>query len=388
MKKMTNSSKIRIIATLSLITMVATSFAQTFVWWEGEDTLENNFPKNTWFAPNSQAEKDLLSGGQWLTNNDKRTGDEAFAIYSVDLPADGQYGFWTRKFWKHGPFKWRFDSEEWQICGKDIALADNTTLRTHVTASWVFLGNISLKKGTHKFEIRLLAKEGESLTACFDCFILSQKPFEPNGKMKPGQKSGEADDGFFAWEPSVDPFSKEALLDLRYLNETTAGQGGHIVHNGNDFTLGNGKSVRFWGANVSANNAGQDRASIDFMARKLAKLGVNMVRFHSAMFEKSGDPALVDKKKLDNLHYLISAMKREGIYTKISFYFPLWFNIKADYGIDGFESNRIRFPSPCSTLIHACRRYTNHGPRRLSQPRTPTQERLLPQTPPWQLLRS
>ena len=158
--------------------------------------------------------------------------------------------------------------------------------------------------------------------------------------MKPGEKSGASDPGFFAWEPSSDPFTKGSVLDLRYLNESHAGVNGHIRRKGNNFVLGDGSPVRFWGVNVNGGNSSQERASIDYLARKLAKLGVNMVRFHSGMFSKEGDPAQVDKKALDNLHYLISAMKREGIYTKISFYFPLWFHIKEGYGIEGYDNNK------------------------------------------------
>jgi hypothetical protein len=41
----------------------------------------------------------------------------------------GEYAFWVRKFWKHGPFRWRFDSMpagEWRELGPNPALADDT----------------------------------------------------------------------------------------------------------------------------------------------------------------------------------------------------------------------------------------------------------------------
>jgi len=89
--------------------------------------------------------------------------------------------------------------------------------------------------------------------------------------------------------------------------------------------------------NVSHGNISQSRESIDYLARKLAKLGVNMVRFHGPIFQDYNTPERVDPQKLDNLQYLVHAMARQGIYTKISFYFPLWFDGK-QAGLEGFDA--------------------------------------------------
>ena len=43
--------------------------------------------------------------------------------------------------------------------------------------------------------------EGEEQTAAFDCFLLTRTAFFPSGKLKPGERSGKADDGYFAFEP-------------------------------------------------------------------------------------------------------------------------------------------------------------------------------------------
>ncbi len=323
----------------------AAAAATDFVWWEGESAAKTNFSARSWFSESTfQARAHLLSGGKWLSNSGKRTGDEAFATYRLNVPAAAEYHFWTRKFWKHGPFRWRFDREVWQTCGRDIALADSVTLKQHTCANWVYLGKVKLPKGEHVFELRLLAAKGESLTAAFDCFVLSRKTFTPNGKLKPGERSGQADEGFFAYEPATDNFAPDALLDLRHLNEGSAGRDGFVTSKGGSFVLGSGKPVRFWGVNVSANNAAQDRASVDYLARRLAKSGVNIVRYHSRMFLPGGDPAKVDPKALDNLHYLVAAMKKQGIYTKISFYFPLWFDIKPGYGIPGYDTIQNKKP--------------------------------------------
>jgi len=335
----------RIILIIVAFSSTRSSIAQDFIWWEGESPIETNFPKQTPFSASTFAEnRHLLSGGDWLTNAGERGLDEAFAKYRIEVPADGEYDLWARKFWKHGPFKWRFDEGEWRVCDRNIALADDTYLRTYLGANWVYLGKVNLTRGQKHFELRLLANEGEPLTAAFDAFLLTSKPFMPNGRLKPGMKWGIADPGYFPFEPSLDPFNAEALLDLRALNELFAGAHGFIGRDGLNFTLGNGEPVRFWGANVSANNAGQNRASVDYLARRLAKLGVNIVRYHGPIFDDTEDPSNVNSQVLDNLFYLVAALKREGIYTTLSFYFPLWFEVKPRYGLPGYEELQNKKP--------------------------------------------
>ena len=313
--------------------------ADNYVWWEGEKPAKTNFPARSWFSGSTFPKtRYQLSGGAWLSSSSKRSGAELFATYRVTAPADGTYTLHARKFYKHGPFRWRFDKQPWITCGRNVALIDSVALKKHTCANWVHLGKVKLTKGVHLFELRLLAGDGEGATAAFDCFVLTAGPFAPNGKRKPGAKSGKADEGFFAWEPSLDDFSDSALLDLRGLNEKAAGQSGFVRREGKDLVLGSGAPVRFWAVNVSSNNAAQPHESVDYLARKLAKLGVNMIRFHSPMFDRGSDVTKVDQKKLDNLHYLVAAMKKQGIYTKISFYFPLWFEIKKGYGIPGYDA--------------------------------------------------
>ena len=315
-----------------------------FVWWEGENPKETNFPGKTWFSTGAiQGKELLLSGGNWLSNDGKRSGPEAFAAYEISVPEEGEYDFWVRKFWQHGPFRWHFDEQEWKTAEASLSLADSVEIATNISANWVFAGKIKLTKGTHHFELRLLAKEGESLTACFDCFLLTQDPFVPHGKLKPGERSGLADPGFFAWEPAYDPFNKEALLDLRSLNEKVAGESGFIQRESNHFILGNGKPVRFWGVNASSSIAGQNHEAIVHLARLLAKRGVNIVRYHSPLFD-TNDILKVNPQTLDNLFFLISALKNEGIYTTVSFYFPLWLDIKPAYDIPGYDTTKNKKP--------------------------------------------
>ncbi len=330
----------------SLLQAVAT--AGDCVWWEGEASTDHNF-SNRHFSPSWLKRKEGLSGSDWLNNGGPRGAEDVFAKFNVQVPTDGRYQFWTRKFWKHGPFKWRFDESPWQTCGPDAALSDSFEFQTHICANWVRLGEVELKQGARRFELRLLAQQGESATACFDCFVLTQHPFTPRGKLKPGEKSGNAPSGWWAFEPDHDPFKNDALLDLRSLNEKEAGASGFIMADGDGFKSGDGKPVRFWAVNAGPDIVNLSQAQTDYLAARLAKCGVNMIRFHGPIFDpRAGDPEQVDRAILEHLHYFIAAMKKQGIYAKLSFYFPLWFEIEPNYDIPGYD--QIENKKPFSLL--------------------------------------
>lgn len=310
--------------------------ADDFVWWEAERATETNFPRESPFAAATfEPKRDLLSAGDWLSIGAPRSGQVAFARYTVPVEAGGRFNLWCRKFWKHGPFRWRFDGAEWRTCSADIALADSVTIRTNLCANWVHLGGVDLGAGNHAFELELLAADGETQTAAFDCFLLIPGPFEPRGKLRPGQVSGRADTGFFAWEPGIDPFAKDAMLDLRSLNEARAGQSGFVRRDGAKLVLGSGRPVRFWGVNAGPGITGLDHASVTYLARRLAKTGVNLVRIHGPVF--TSDPATPDPRRLDDLFFLVSALRAQGIYSMLSFYFPLWLDARAAK-FPGFET--------------------------------------------------
>ncbi|NQT19617.1 MAG: hypothetical protein HQ592_07925, partial [Planctomycetes bacterium] len=325
-----------------LLSLCITSAASGagYVWWEGESPSETNFPRKSWFSASTFENKRhrILSDGDWLANGGERAGPEAFAKYRISVPAGAEYSLWARKFWKHGPFRWRLDRQAWQTCGRDVGLADTEEIRKFLCVNWVFLGKVKLAKGRHQFELRLLAKEGEALTACFDCFLLTRRPFTPRGKLKPDEKSGKAEPGWWAFEPAPDSFGA-AMLDLRRLNEAVAGESGFVRRQADEFVLGNGEPVKWWGVNCGGGILELSRDSQEYLARRLAKVGVNIVRVHSPAFDqKTPDPARVDKKYLARLHYFVAALKKQGIYVKLSFYFPLWFGIKPEYGIPGYDT--------------------------------------------------
>ena len=160
-------------------------------------------------------------------------------------------------------------------------------------------------------------------------------------------KAGEPER--WPFEPKRDTFSPSALLDLRSLNEKTAGESGFVAveKTTGGFTLGNGKPVRFWcvGSDVARekpyvarprwNAAEPDLAH---HARFLAKRGVNMIRLHAHINpDLNGNPNAqltdINEKERDWIWRSVAAMKKEGIYVTISPYWANTMQAKAEWGI-------------------------------------------------------
>jgi hypothetical protein len=148
-----------------------------------------------------------------------------------------------------------------------------------------------------------------------------------------------ADTATWDFEYPANALRDGAVLDLRYLNEKSAGQDGFITRSrdGNSFLTGAGQPIRFW-----AVNAGSDMPAEDLgrQARFLAKMGVNMIRLHTQLAPDKPDQPITafSQKTIDGIWRAIAANKKEGIYTTIS---PYWANAKhaKKWGIAGYESD-------------------------------------------------
>ncbi len=130
--------------------------------------------------------------------------------------------------------------------------------------------------------------------------------------------AGSEDAGWVPFAPKPDPF-QPAALDLRSLNERTAGDGGFIAVKGPQFVHSKtGEPVRFWAVNGPS---GRDLATLRREARTLAKHGVNLARVHGGYYDRNGR---LNPARVRHAHDVVAALKAEGIYTHFSVYFPLW----------------------------------------------------------------
>jgi hypothetical protein len=309
-----------------------------WVWWEAETPRATNFPDTNPFAAKDAKGAAVLSGGKWISA--VAPDKPLFLEYDVTVGQATSYELFVRKFWLHGPFRWRFDDQPWRECGRDVAMLDSIEIMQFVSASWIRLGEVKLGSGHHVFRMELLEPKG---VAAYDCFLLTTVPFVPRGKLKPDEKVGTAPAGWFPFEPDADPFSASPL-DLRWMNEAHAGDGGFIGVAGDHFIHGKtGQPVRFWAIDVSADVVlNYDRKTQERLARFLAKFGVNMVRLHGPLW-KEGDLGRVDAHKLDGIHALTAALKNQGIYLELSTYYPLWLNPPGGPGFEGYDSHQHPF---------------------------------------------
>lgn len=123
-----------------------------------------------------------------------------------------------------------------------------------------------------------------------------------------------------------DSFSDDALLDLSYLNEAVAGENGFIrlSEDGSHFVNDQGE-IRFWAINggelLRNHDPNLNDRDLETYARFLSKMGVNMIRFHGELFSKSNNINAPDDREIEYIWRVVAAMKKEGIYTTIS---PFW----------------------------------------------------------------
>ena len=333
----------------------AMAMASSWIWWEGEKPTSSNFPASTWLSPSTQAEHSALSGSNLLTAVSIKTYGPYWANYNITVTQQGAYRLFARKIWEYGAFKWQFDGGAYQYASYQTQLMDSADYKQYFGLNWVYLGTVTLSASQHTFRVVLDAADwpndpyypnGVDL-AGFDAFVLTNDPYYvPRGKLQPGQKYGLAGPGQWSFEPGMDEFTPSAVLDLRSMNESVAGQSGYVRRAGDQsgkFVMGDGTPVRFWGANISS--PGCDLLSLTTQARFLAKRGVNLVRYLGNL--PASNPTninAVDPAYVDNVQRIVAAFKQEGIYTEIGLFYPLNFTIRARWGVPGF-TNDVIYPT-------------------------------------------
>lgn len=326
---------------MSLVAALVLTMQSGTIWWEAESSPRTNFPppEQNPFAPANPKEAEVLSGGKWIGAPDTRS-ETLYLEYDVDVATAGTYQFYARKFWQHGPFRYRFNAEPW-VEVRETALLDDAYIRQFTGANWIHAGVAQLNAGKNTLRVELLDNKG---AACFDAFVLSKTYFQPRGKMKPDESYPAAPNGWFNFEPPVDTFQSSAI-DLRSLNEKFAGENGFIQTKDGEFVAEKtGKPMRFWAINTGHSALDLDDMSLAMYARSLAKQGINLIRLHGGV--ASDDLASVPEEKARKIARFVAAMKKEGIYTCLSIYFPLWFQPNGGAAFAGFKGDK----HPFSTL--------------------------------------
>ncbi len=344
--------------------MVALSWAAepSLLWIQGENPSRSQTHRNAWFDAVDPAE---LSGGAQIANFSEPGQQDGWAEYDLTIPAAGSYHFWLRANPCTG-IRYQLDGGDWvrldpQALEKDdrangrkpgyvkrvqqwfnVAADGQHDART---MTWYQLGTLELAQGKHTLRFSLGGDEaGAKRFAALDCFVLTTGQFQPNFQHKPGEQPKDLvwlkEEDTWPFQPERDQFSPDALLDLRSLNEGTAGQHGFIrlSEDGNSFVRGDGQSIRFWGGSDYTQRIAhekKDQGLLEHHARFLAKRGVNIVRLHGAIEPKRPGSKVtnVDEKELDEIYRLVAAMKTAGIYTMIDPYWAVQVHAQEGWGV-------------------------------------------------------
>jgi len=299
------------------------------IWVEGEAAKTQDVTRHPWWY--DKVKKDELSGGDFISNFSK--DKLGLVTYEVSAPAEHDYEFWVRAN-PLGKLSYALDAGDWVLIdsskavdSRNIAEDEKPDLRF---IAWIKVGALKLSPGAHTLKFKMDSDINNH--GMLDCFVLSEGPFTPRGKLKPGEKAAPAasayagsatEDGRWAFTPPKDEFSPDALLDLRGMNEKFAGESGFIrcSKDGSGFVLGNGKPVRFWAVGDGAERPSpHGSADLDQHARFLAKRGINMTRTGINIFSLK-NLADINTNERELLWRHVAAMKKEGIYT---IFVPIW----------------------------------------------------------------
>jgi len=135
-----------------------------------------------------------------------------------------------------------------------------------------------------------------------------------------------------SWFPFVIPWddATRTVTDLSYLNASPAGRNGRIVaRDGHFVEAATGNRVRFLAVDIVGAAAFKSHDDAEKTAAHLAKLGVNLVRFHhlqaswavdsgGSIWKKRRVYLELDPVQLDKLDFLFAAFKRHGIYSNLN----------------------------------------------------------------------
>ena len=141
-------------------------------------------------------------------------------------------------------------------------------------------------------------------------------------------------------------FHDDVPLDISFIfaDEKPAGKHGFLKVQGRDFVFEDGTKVKFWGTNFNGAGCFPEYDYAKKLARRLAKLGINLVRFHQLDSEwhtpnifaftkgKRVKDAHLDPESMDRLDFLIKCLKDEGIYIYMDMF--TYRKFRSDEGVE------------------------------------------------------
>jgi hypothetical protein len=126
-------------------------------------------------------------------------------------------------------------------------------------------------------------------------------------------------DGWFPFQPRED--YTPSVIDCSDWLDAPAGKHGFAQVRGKDLAFEDGTPVKFWGVNICNARPAAERETAIRWSRKLAKFGVNCVRFHKFTYSgrsglgSSADSTRLDPAKLAKMDFFVAELAKRGVYT-------------------------------------------------------------------------
>ncbi len=257
-----------------------------------------------------------LSG--WMRTEGVKTGAESYMQASMGLDFrdedNAQKGGWqTHAAQANGTTPWTYYEKKYVVPEGSSKVLVNAGLGNCVGQAW--FDDLSLK---------LLDADGKALTTT----VVDQQVTDTSD--------------WWAYTPPKE--ASGTALDLSWLNEKPAGTHGFVQVKDGHLAFADGTRVRFWGTDLVGPNHFMSHADADALARRMAKLGINLVRLHMPdaawspenLFDPKSDNTLeLDPAQVEKLDYLCYALKSNGIYV-----YPDWMvarRFRSGDGVKDFE---------------------------------------------------
>ena len=118
----------------------------------------------------------------------------------------------------------------------------------------------------------------------------------------------------------------EGILDFSYLLDAPAGKHGFLKSKGGHFYFEDETQIKFFGVNLVFGCAMPSHEAADITAERLARNGVNMVRFHHVDSQSSnaslidysdGKSQTIHEVNIERFDYLVYKLKEKGIYIHV-----------------------------------------------------------------------
>jgi hypothetical protein len=323
-------SPLRVALLASVLAAGTFAASAASVWKEGEDTTKADVHRSPWWY--DQVKKEVLSGGDWISNFGKEPGE---AEYALEVPEAGEYTFWIRanplntslSYSLNGAALTPIDLQKEKRGEQNIAADNKPDLRF---IAWSKVGKVKLTKGANTLKLRLHSQHENH--GGIDAFVFTTEAFVPQGTMKPGAEAAAGPADWFPLVPDEDSFSPESVIDMSRFVPAPAGQFGPLKALGKDLQFQNGKApVKLWGVTANVEPGRYSREQLTRRARHMRKFGINVVRQH-AVYDDLQTNGRIDPKKLDEYDWWFAELKKHGIYTDWSVFYH--FRITPEDGYD------------------------------------------------------